>query len=62
MKGKGSVYSYPRSDDEVNEQLNEALAGADKGSKWPGMSYEQGVEAALLWVTGESDDKPMDEN
>jgi hypothetical protein len=48
-----------RSDDEVNEQLNLAAEGMDKGTRWAGMSYEQGVDAALHWVLGHSDDKPM---
>lgn len=51
-----------RSPDEVDEQLNAAADGMDNGSKWPGMSYEQGVDAALRWVTGITDDKPMEDN
>jgi hypothetical protein len=33
--------------------------GADGPSRWPGMTYEQGVEATVLWVTGDSDENPM---
>jgi hypothetical protein len=51
-----------RTDDEINGQLDLALDGIDNGSKWPGMSYEQGVEAALLWVTGQDDEKPMEDD
>lgn len=47
---------------EIDEQLNDALDVIDTGrSRFPGMSYEQGVEAALRWVTGDSDDEPMPE-
>jgi hypothetical protein len=56
------VHSYPRSDNAVDDQLNKAADGADRGSAWPGMSYEQGVEAALRWVTGQTEDKPMEDN
>jgi hypothetical protein len=56
------AYSYPRPDTEVNDEMNKAVDGLDNGSRWPGMSYEQGVDAALRWITGESDDKPMDDN
>lgn len=56
------TYRYTRSDDEVDEQLNLAAEGVDGGSRWPGMSYEQGVEAALRWMAGQADEKPMEEN
>jgi hypothetical protein len=47
---------------EVDEQLNLAVEGVNNGSRWPGMSYEQGVEAALEWATGQTEDKPTEEN
>jgi hypothetical protein len=51
-----------RTEDEVNEQVNAASEAMDtNGSRWPGMSYEQGVDAALRWVMGWSDDKPMED-
>ena len=51
-----------RSQEEIDAQLNKATDGIDEGSKWPGMSYEQGVQAALLWVTGGWNDKPMEDD
>lgn len=46
---------------EIDDQLNEAVELVDEGrSAVPGMSYEQGVEAALRWVTGDSDDLPIE--
>lgn len=54
--------SVQRSEDEINDQLDKAIESADtNGSQWPGMSYEQGVQAALRWVTGDEDTGPMDE-
>ena len=47
---------------EIDDQLNKALEGIDGGSKWPGMSYEQGVEAALNWVQGHYENAPMDDD
>lgn len=48
--------------DEIEEQLTKAIEQNHKGaSRWPGMSYEQGVENALRWATGETDDKPMED-
>lgn len=48
---------------EVEDALGDvdAEAGAGGPSKWPGMNYEQGVEAALLWVLGDREEKPMDD-
>jgi hypothetical protein len=50
-----------RPDDEINGQLELARDQEEKGgTKWPSMSYEQGVAEALRWVTGMSDTKPME--
>jgi hypothetical protein len=52
-----------RSQEEIDSQLNMTTEAVDAGStNWPGMSYEQGVENALRWVTGESDDPPMEDD
>lgn len=52
-----------RSEEEIDEQLNRAAEAADAGqSKWPGMTYEQGVDNALRWVTGQTDDLPMEDD
>ena len=55
-----AVYMVKRSDEEIDEQLNIAMEQFDKGgSKFPGMTYEQGVAEALQWVLGDSDDQPI---
>lgn len=52
-----------RSQSEIDDQINEAYEKEDEGgSRWPGMSYEQGVLAALRWVTGEEPTGPMNED
>lgn len=49
-----------RTDDEINDQLNRAMEQEDAGgSRWPGMSYEQGVSAALNWAIGHIEDEPI---
>lgn len=48
-----------RTREQIDEQANLAAEGGEGGSQWPGMNYEQGVENALRWVTGESDEAPM---
>ena len=42
-----------RTEDEINDVLNRCIESEEKGeSQWPGMTYEQGVKAALEWVQG----------
>ena len=48
---------------ELDKALNEAYESKDEhGSKWPGMSYEDGVIATIEWIKGNSDEAPMEEN
>lgn len=48
---------------QIAEQENEAQEQIDEGgSRWPGMSYEQGVVAALRWVNGDDEVPPMAED
>lgn len=54
------MYIKKRSDKEIDAVLNQAAEQIEEGSKWPGMSYEQGVEAGVKWVLGETDDNPME--
>lgn len=38
-------------EDEIDDVLNRCADQTDEGgSRWPGMSYEQGVEAAIRWM------------
>lgn len=47
---------------QVNAQLDLAYDQVAKGSsQCPGCSYEEGVAAALDWVNGIIDDKPMED-
>lgn len=52
-----------RSKAKILDQLDLATKSEIEGrSMWPGMSYEEGVSAALRWVLGEADDEPMESN
>lgn len=44
-------------------EIDNAIADAEHGgvSKWPGMTYEEGVSAALRWVSGDTDEHPMED-
>lgn len=51
-----------RSDEEAEAMLNDGLPdGAENPSKWPGMTYEQGVDAAARWLLGWTDENPLAE-
>ena len=51
-----------RTPKEIEDQQAEADDQIEKGqSKYPGMSYEDGVSAALRWATGNDDTPPMEE-
>jgi len=48
------------SPDQIDEVLNECTEHTNAGtSKYPGMSYEDGVLAGIRWMTGEDDANPM---
>lgn len=40
--------------DEMLDVIADADAAMDEGSKWPGMTYEQGVAEGLRWALGEA--------
>ena len=46
---------------QIDGVLNQCSEAADSGeSKYPGMSYEQGVEAAIRWMQGDGSN-PLDD-
>ena len=54
-------YEIKRTDAEINEQLNKAADGINDGSQYPGMSYEDGIQAFADWLFGDSNEKPFEE-
>ena len=47
---------------EINDVLNQCVEAEETGeSRWPGMSYEQGVKAGIEWVLGQTTDNPLDD-
>lgn len=47
-----------RSQKEIDEQIDLASDG-EFDSKYSGMTYEQGVLAAIDWILGKEDEPPM---
>ena len=50
-----------RSDEEIQRVLGWAIDRNASGETYFGMTYEEGVLAALDWLTGNTDDAPDDE-
>lgn len=47
------------SEEEINSILNECIESEQTGSsKFPGLTYEQGIKAAIMWMLGE-DENPL---
>jgi len=50
-----------RSEKEVDELREWADEGVQNGTRYRGMSYEDGVSETLRWLAGETDDNPNGE-
>jgi len=56
-------YKITKTDAEINDLIQQCMEAEMKGtSKFPGMSYEQGIKNALDWMvdTGADDYHPLD--
>lgn len=49
-----------RTEDEIEELFNEAAVRANEPTQYPGMTYEQGVFAALEWLKAKMEESPLD--
>jgi len=48
-------------DDQIQDQIDLTCIALEQGkTAVPGMTYEDGVDAALRWALGGTDDAPMD--
>jgi hypothetical protein len=45
---------------EIQEMLDNGLPeGAVRATRWPAMTYEEGVDATVMWVLGHTDENPL---
>lgn len=51
-----------RTDQEIDQVLNKAADGINEGSAYPGMSYEDGIQAFADWLFGYTEDAPFEED
>ncbi len=54
-------YRVVRSEEEIDDVLDDCLKAEDDGSRFPGASYESGVRYAIEWLIGLGDTHPLDE-
>jgi len=50
-----------RTKDEMYDQIDIATEKQESGEGFNGMSYEDGVKAALEWAMEDTEEKPMDD-
>lgn len=56
------LYRLVRNTGEIEKLWNEVMEAEATGrSKYPGMSYEEGVRAAIDWLTDEGQPNPMED-
>jgi hypothetical protein len=56
------THEIVRSDEEIDELSNQCADQENTGgSKYPGMTYEQGISAAIDWLTQKEWDHPLDD-
>jgi hypothetical protein len=47
-----------RTANEIDELWSWANEGQSEGTRYSGMSYEDGIDATLAWLTGQTDERP----
>ncbi len=52
------AYMISRSTSSIDDLRNFAAEGMDSGSRYPGMSFEEGIAQTLSWLFGETDENP----
>jgi hypothetical protein len=56
------MYTIQRDDNEIDNLLNDCAESETAGtSKFPGMTYEQGLRAGIDWITGTVKDHPLED-
>lgn len=50
-----------RTEKEINDLIDKCADAAMNGTKFSGMSYEEGIRAGIEWVLGLSDEHPLED-
>lgn len=54
------MYELVRTSEEIDGLLNQCSEGFDNGSRYPGMTYEDGIRDAIRWLTDTDEPGPLD--
>ncbi len=55
------MYNLVQKEKDIDAVLNECAEQEDKGgSRFPGMTYEQGVRAGIDWLIGNVPEPPLE--
>lgn len=56
------IMNIVRTEQEIWDLLNQCAEVEETGSSnYPGMSYEQGIKAAIEWIIGDINDHPIND-
>ncbi len=55
------MYKLIRTGDSIDDLLNQCADAEEDGSKFPSMTYEQGVQATIRWLTDNSEAHPLED-
>lgn len=56
------IMNIVRTEQEIYDLLNQCTEAEETGiSTYPGMNYEQGIKAAIEWVTGSIECHPLND-
>lgn len=54
------MYQIVRTKEEIDKVLAWVHEVLHEGSHYPGMTYEQGIDAFWLWLVGDTEDDPSE--
>lgn len=55
-------YTVKRDEEEIDEVLNRISDLSDRGDNpFHGLTFAEGVEAGILWITGRTNDHPFED-
>ena len=54
------MFSVERTQGDINNVLDRCdISEVEEGTLYPTMTYENGVKAAIEWITGQTDEYPL---
>lgn len=54
-------YNVERSKTEIDELLTKCEEAVNEGTGCTFLTYEEGIQSAILWLIGEVDENPLDD-